>query len=176
MLDGLKTLGVFHAECLDKDGRVKWRDVAPNVVTTEGKNNMLDQYLGRGTAYAEIVLGLHTTVGNAGSTYLSITPMVEVPNTVAALRIRPTWAVATGGAKTNSASPTSFPIVGTVAPASTTGITGCFLATGVAGITAPGHTTGGGTTSFLISTGAFSVARPVVSGDTLNVTYTLTLT
>jgi hypothetical protein len=176
MLDGLKTLGIFHAECLDKYGRVKWRDSAPNVVTTEGKNNMLDQYLGRGTAYAEIVLGLHTTVGNAASTYASPSPQVEVAAGVVALRIRPTWGVAAAGAKSNTSSPTSFPVIGTAAPASTTGITGCFLATGVSGITAPAHIAGGGTTSFLISTGSFSVARPVVSGDTLNVTYTLSLT
>jgi len=173
LLDGLKTLGIFHAECLDKDGRVKWRDSAPNVVTTQGKNSILDQYMDRGTAFAEIVLGLHTTVGNAASTYNSPSPQVEVAGAVVAARIRPTWAAATGGAKNNNASPTSFPIISTAAPASTTGITGCFLATGIAGITVPGHTTVG---SILVSSGSFSVARPVVSGDTLNVTYSLTLT
>jgi len=165
LIDFTKPIGIFHAECLDKDGRVKWRDTAPNVVTTQGKNDWLDKYLGLGTAHAACVMGLHTTVGSATSTYSTPTPQVEA--TVIAARLAPTWGAAASGAKNNNASPTSFTITGTAT------ITGCFIALGIAGITTVGHTTAG---SILFSSGAFSASRAVVAADTLNVTYSMTLT
>jgi hypothetical protein len=169
LIDFTKPIGIFSAECLDKDGCVKWRDTAPNVVTTQGKNDWLDKYLDRATAHAACVMGLHTTVGNAGSTYNAPTPQAEATSGVYALRIAPAWSAAgtpTPAAKQTSAA-VSFPIIGTAT------ITGCFIALGIAGITAVGHTTVG---SILFSSGSFSVARPVVNGDTLNVTYSMTLT
>jgi len=167
LADAINTLGVFHVECLDKDGRVKWRDTAPNVVTTEGKNAMLDKFLALGAAYAACVMGLHTTVGNAASTYLTPSPQVEALVGTYAVRIAPAWAAAAAGAKATSAA-VSFPIVGSQT------ITGCFIALGAAGITAVGNTA---LAAVLLSSGTFSGgSRPVVNGDTLNVTYSLTLT
>jgi hypothetical protein len=167
MLDGLKTLGIFHAECLDKYGRVKWRDTAPNVVTTEGKNAMLDKFLALGAAYAACVMGLHTTVGNAASTYATPSPQVEALVGTYALRIAPAWSVAAAGVKSTSAA-VSFPIIGSQT------IAGSFIALGASGITAVGNTA---LAAVLYSSGAFTGgARPVVGGDTLNVTYSSTLT
>jgi hypothetical protein len=45
--------GFFTVECRDKDGRLKWRDVIKNVVTTVGKNLALDTYLA-GAAYTVV--------------------------------------------------------------------------------------------------------------------------
>ena len=167
MLDGLKTLGIFSAECLDKYGRVKWKDIAPNVVTTQGKNDMMDKYLDRGAAYAATVMGLHTTVGNAASTYNAPTPQVEA-TVIAARLAAPMGAANASSVKALSPTPLAFSITGGAT------ISGCFIAIGIAGITVVGHTTVG---SILFSTGAFTGGnRAVVNGDTLNVTYTLTMT
>jgi hypothetical protein len=69
--DLLKAVGVYHVEhCVAMaSGDLVRRSIARTLVTTEGKNAMLDKFLGLGTAYAAIAMGLHTTVGSATSTY-----------------------------------------------------------------------------------------------------------
>lgn len=39
---GVKVGGVFTVECYGPDGKLKWRDTAKNLVTTEGLNHILD--------------------------------------------------------------------------------------------------------------------------------------
>ena len=165
--DTLKTLGWYEVECV-RDGKVIWTDIAWNTVTTEGKNAMLDKFLGLGAAYAAIVMGLHTTVGNASSTYASPAPQVESTVYSNANRPTPSFSAASAGAKATSAA-VAFTINGSAT------ITGCFMALGAAGIATKGDTGTAG--AVLLSSGTFSGgSRAVISGDTLNVTYTLTLT
>lgn len=159
--EGLNATGVYHFECYDKDGNLKWTDEAHNLVTTEGKNAILDKFLGLGTAYANIALGLHTTVGSATSTYASPTPQVE-STVYGSTRPTPTFSAASAGSKTTSAA-ASFSITGTAT------ITGAFLVLGASGVLTAGNTAA---TAVLFSSGSFSTSRAVVNGDTLNVTYT----
>jgi hypothetical protein len=175
MLDGLKTLGIFSAECLDKYGRVKWRDTAPNVVTTQGKNHILDTILQKLAAVNTVAMGLHTTVGGVGSTYASPSPQVEVAAAVVAARIAPVFTTAAAAGVKSTVSAVSFSVISTATPASTPGVTGCFIVCGAAGVLTAVDT--GTASAVLLSTGAFTGGvRPVVNGDTLNVTYSLTLT
>src|SRR6185369_6051090 len=122
--EALIPVGMYHVECYDKDGNLKWTDVAHNLVTTEGKNAILDKFLGLGAAYAAIRLGLHTTVGNAASTYATPSPQVE--STVSS-RVTPSFSAASSGSKATS-SAASFAISGSAT------ITGAFCAIGAAGI------------------------------------------
>ncbi len=164
--DVLKIEGYFTAECV-RNGTVIWRDAFPNTVTTEGKNAMLDKFLGLGAAYAAIALGLHTTVGNASSTYATPSPQVESVVYSNGTRGVPSFSAAAAGAKATSAAVT-FNINGSAT------ITGAFVALGAAGVTTKSDTAA---TAILLSTGTFTGgSRAVISGDTLNVTYTLTLT
>jgi hypothetical protein len=166
--ESLETRGVFHVKCYDKDGNLKWEDTAENVVTTQGKNSILDRYLGLAAAPANQAVGLHTTVGNAASTYATPSPQVECVAGTYTARLAPSFSAASGGAKTTSAA-VSFPILGTDT------IAGCFVAQGPAGVLTRGDTAAAA--AVLVSSGAFGGgSRSVINGDTLNVTYTLTLT
>src|SRR5690349_13093819 len=60
-----ETIGVpkfsYLFECFDKDGKLKWTETIENLVTTEGKNDILDKYF-KGSAYtASWFLGLKGT-------------------------------------------------------------------------------------------------------------------
>jgi hypothetical protein len=166
MGDSVQTKGVFHAELI-RDGKVIWTDTFPNVVTTQGKNAIADKFLDLGAAYAAIAMGLHTTVGNASSTYASPSPQVESVVYSNATRPVPSFSAASAGVKSTSSN-VSFAINGSAT------ITGAFIAIGAAGVTTKSDTAA---SAVLFSTGTFTAgSRAVINGDTLNVSYSLTLT
>lgn len=158
--------GYFHIEHI-RDGKVIWTDDFPNVVTTQGRNAMLDKFLDLGAAYAAIAMGLHTTVGNAASTYAAPSPQVESVVYSNANRPTPAFSAASAGVKSTS-SAVVFNINGSAT------ITGCFVALGAAGVTTKSDTAA---SAILLSSGTFTAgSRAVINGDTLNVSYSLTLT
>jgi len=161
LTEGLVPVGTFTMEHI-RDGEVIHSETFKNLVTTEGKNAMLDKFLGLGSAYAGIFLGLHTTVGNAASTYAAPSPQVE--STVSS-RVAPSFSAASAGSKGTS-SAASFSITGTAT------IIGAFCVLGPAGTGTAGNTASGG---ILLSTGSFSGSRAVVNLDTINVTWSLAL-
>ena len=158
--------GTYHAVCYDKDGNIKWEDDIENLVTTVGMNLTLDTILGN-TAAGAVVMGLKGT-GSAASanTQASHSPWLEVglanAPTYSGSRKTPTFSAASSQSKTTS-SASSFSITssGTVA--------GCFINIG-------GSATIDNTTGTLFSAGDFSSSKSVVSGDTIAVTYTCSLT
>jgi hypothetical protein len=144
-----------------------WLEEIHNIVTTEGKNDQLTQYL-KGSAYtAGFFVGL---VNNAGFTgYLAADTAAQINGTNGWAEATPysnttrvAWVggTASGGSIDNSASVASFTINATLT------VRGGFLATASAK---------NATTGKLYGEADFSVARSVVSGDTLNCTVTLTL-
>lgn len=163
-VETLKTIGVFHAECI-RDGKVIWEDTFPNTVTTQGKNALLDKFLDLGTAYSAVRGIIVTTVGNAASTYASPSPQVE-GTSYSGNRPTPSFSAASAGAKATSAA-MAFSITGSMS------VVGAGIVLGTS-INTPGDTAA---TAILLSSGTFTGGtRSVISGDTLNVTYTLTLT
>jgi len=160
--------GRYVVECFDKDGKLKWKDTIENIVTTVGKNNLLDQYLG-GSAYtATVRMGLKGTgTAVAAATQASHASWLEQGGTNAPTYTgnRPTvaFSAASAGSKATSAA-VSFAITGTGT------VHGCF-------INMNGSATKDDTTGVLYSAGDFSGGSKAVSnGDTLNVTYTATIT
>lgn len=160
-------VGVYTARCYDKDGNLKWEDTYKNLVTTVGKNDMLDKYLA-GSAYtAAFYMGLISSVSYsaiaAGDTMSSHAGWTEAgianaPTYSQAARPTAAWAAASAGSKAMSASLTySITSAGT--------IKGSFLNT---------VSTKDGTTGILFSAGLFSGGDKVVSnGDSLSVSYSL---
>ena len=62
--------GVFHVQCFDKDGNLKWEDQMHNLVVNEGLQDMNTQYF-KGSAYtAAFYLGLVTGPGS-GTSYVA---------------------------------------------------------------------------------------------------------
>ena len=164
--DTMSIQGHYTAVCYSVDGFVKWADDIENLVTTVGKNFTLDTTLGN-TAGGAVVMGLKG-VGSANvtDTQASHASWLEVGGTNAPAysgnRPTPSFSAASAGSKTTS-SAVSFSITGTGT------VAGCFINIG-------GSATKDSTTGTLFSAGDFSSSKAVVSGDTIAVTYTATLT
>lgn len=163
--DQMSINGYYHAVCYGADGQVKWEAPIENLVTTVGKNLTLDTILGNSTAGA-VVMGLKGT-GTAvvADTQASHASWLEVGGANAPAysgnRPTPSFSSAAAGSKaTSSAVSFSMTSTGTVA--------GCFINIG-------GSATKDSTTGTLFSAGDFSSSKAVVNGDTIAVTYTLTL-
>lgn len=163
------TLGIgghYTVVCYSVDGFIKWTDEIDNIVTTVGRNFTLDTTLGN-VAGGAVVMGLKG-VGTAvaADTQASHASWLEVGGanapTYAGSRPTPSFAVASSGSKATS-SAVSFSITGTGT------VAGCFINIG-------GSATKDSTTGTLFSAGDFSSSKAVVSGDTIAVTYTATLT
>ena len=160
--------GVFHVQCFDKDGNLKWEDQMHNLVVNEGLQDMNTKYFAGSTYTAGFFLGLVTGPGSgtayaAGDTLASHIGWTEFTN-YSGSRKAVTFGTATTADPSvisNSASPSQFSITGgggTVA--------GAFLCT-----------VASGTSGVLFSEADFQSPgdRVVVAGDTLNVTYTFSL-
>lgn len=165
--------GVFVAECIGPDGKLKWRDEAPNVVTTVGKNYALDGYLQTAVTIVGPFMGLissisygagpvigDTMTSHAGWTEAGVTnaPTYTAPRKTAA------WSAASAGAKALSAA-LSFAITGTGT------IKGAFIVLSTGALSTIDNTAG-----TLYSAGLFTGGdRAVLNGDTVNVSYTASL-
>jgi hypothetical protein len=157
--------GVFTVECRDVDGKLKWAEEFPNLVVNEGLQYINTQFFKGVTYSATWYMGLVTGPG-AGNTYAAGNTMSShvgwTENTDYVQSARPTMAFGTASTADPSVIATSTPVVFTIN--STVTIAGAFVTN---------NNTKGGTTGTLFSVGNFTVGdRPVVSGDTLNVTYT----
>jgi hypothetical protein len=161
--------GVYTMQCFDKDGNLKWEAECPNLVVNVGLQDMNNKYF-LGSAYtATWYIGLYGSGASnspaAGDTMASHAGWTEVVPYSQATRPACTFATPTTAnpsVATNSASPAVYSINAT----STVG--GAFLVS---------DNTKSGSTGILYSASDFTSPgdRSVVSGDTLNVTYTLSL-
>lgn len=161
--------GVYKIQCHDKDGNLKWEDAAPNLVVNGGLQDMNAKYF-TGSAYtAAWYIGIYGAAASnnpaASDTMSSHAGWTEVTDYSQATRPACTFGTPTTAnpsVATNSASPATFSIN------ATTTVGGAFLTS---------NNTKGGTTGTLYSAADFSSPgdRSVVSGDTLSVTYTLSL-
>jgi hypothetical protein len=157
--------GVFTVECRDADGQLKWTEEFPNLVVNTGLQSINTQFFKGITYTASWFMGLVTGPGAsntyaAGNTMLSHAGWTE--NTAYAQTARPTMAFGTATTADPSVIVTSAPIVFTMNASAI--IAGAFVTT---------DNVKGGTAGTLFSVGNFTVGdRTIVSGDTLNVTYT----
>lgn len=158
-VEAVHASGVYTVECRGADGALKWSDEIKNLVTTVGKNDLLDKYLA-GSAYtASLKLGLKGA-GTAviGDTMASHASWAEI-TAYSGTRATPAFSAASAGSKATS-SAASFSINGTAT------VAGCFLVSG-------GSATISDTSGILYSAGDFTGgSRSVVNGDSLSVTYT----
>jgi hypothetical protein len=165
--DGMRAGGVFHVQCLDKDGNLKWETSEHNLVVNEGLQNMNTEYFKGSTYSASFFLGLITGPGS-GTTFAAADTLASKAWTeytdYAGSRKAVTFGTATTADPSvisNSASPASFTISGAGGT-----VAGAFLCT-----------VSSGTSGVLFSESDFQSPgdRVVVAGDTLNVTYTFSL-
>jgi hypothetical protein len=163
-----KATGRFLMECYDKDGLLKWSAEESNLVVNGGLQYMAGTALTSTTQITTWYIGLYgagaSNTPAAGDTMASHAGWTEV-TPYSGARPTVTFVAATNAnpsVVTNSASPASFSINATQT------VGGAFLVS---------DSTAGGSTGTLFSAADFQSPgdRSVVSGDTLNVTYTFSL-
>ena len=149
--------GVFHLTARDKDGNIKWEDVAPNIVTNVGLQHILDVVFSGGSASGTWYIGLADddpsfAAGDTLGSHGGGTEFDEYSDN------RKEWVeVRSDQEMTNSASKASFSIT-----AAGGGVGGAFLCDAATG-----------TTDTLMSGAALSGGnRTVAADDTVEVTYT----
>lgn len=162
--EGASGGGVFHFQCFDKDGNLKWEEVTHNTVVNEGLQDMNNKYF-KGSSYtAAFYLGLivgpgSATVYDATDTLASHAGWTEYTDYSGARK------AVVFGSPTN-ANPS---VISNIARAAS------FSISGSGGTIAGGFvcTVSSGTSGILFSEADFQSPgdRVVVSGDTLNVTY-----
>ena len=164
--------GVYVATCYDANGTEKWSDTIENLTTNVGRKNLMDSYFGN-TGGGAIVMGLGGANGAStftpayADTQASHAGWFEVGGanapTYSGTRKTPSFSAATTA--NPSVLATSAAVVFSMTSSGT--VYGAFI--NVGGSTAIDNTTG-----TLFSIGAFTAgSKTVTSGDTINVTYTL---
>lgn len=160
--------GIFTLQCFDKDGKLKWEEQSHNLVVNEGLQDMNSKYFtasGYTSAwYLGLISGAAPTIA-AGDTLASHSGWTELTPSTGYTGNRK--AVTFGSATTadpsvisNSGSAAQFAMLGSYT------VSGAFLCS-----------VASGTSGVLFSASEFNSpgSRVVVSGDTLNVTYTFSL-
>jgi len=163
-----KAGGVYKIQCVGADGNVKWEEEMHNLVVNQGLQSMVSVYLDGATQITTWYIGLITGPGSgttiaAGDTLASHVGWTEFTD-YSGSRKTATFGTATTADPSvidNSASPASFTISGAGGT-----VAGAFLASASSG-----------TSGTLFSASDFQSPgdRVVVSGDTLNVSYTFSL-
>jgi hypothetical protein len=154
--------GQFHVEHV-RDNKVIGKYDFRNGMVTEGINHILETEFNGGTPITTWYCGL---VDNASWTAFADADVMNshatwIENEDYTSATRPEWTAGTAATRaiTNAAT-VDFAIDASVT------IKGLFITSSL---------TKGGTTGVLWSTGAFGAAVPMVSGDTLKITYTISV-
>ena len=159
--------GVYSVECHDAQGNLKWSETIHNLTTNVGRQSLLNSYFAN-TGGGAIVMGLKGTgTADYTDTQASHGTWLEVGGTNAptysGTRKTPTFSSATNA--NPSVLTTSAAVVFSMTSSGT--VAGAFINVG-------GSSTIDNTTGVLFSAGDFTAgSKTVTSGDTINVTYTL---
>lgn len=164
------TLGVFQLECHDDKGEPLWVDEFNNLLTTVGANMILTAGVAGSTpAFMGLISSVTFSAVNVADTMASHAGWTEAQNTgtnVPAFgTVRPTITWSTPAASAiNTTSTQSFVFTnsGTVQ--------GGFVVTGSGASATVANTSG-----VLMSAGTLAAAQPVISGNTVTMSYTLTI-
>jgi len=156
----------FHVECFDAAGALRWQDYADNLVTTQGRTDLLEKYFRGATYTAAWFVGLIDSVSYsaiaAGDTAASHSGWIEATTYTESTRPSFSPAAASAGSLDNSASKATFSINATKT------IKGAFVIS---------NSTKGGTTGTLYNAALFSGGdRAVANSDTLAVSVTFSAT
>lgn len=163
-----KVVGEFTAVCQKADGDIRWAEIGRrNGVTNNGFNIMLNSMFlnGSQTLYPSWYIGLISNTGysalNAGDTMASHTGWTEDYTHYTATN-RPQWSPGAAASK----SITNTTSVNFAMNTDNTIIVGIFVNS---------DNTLNGTTGQLWATGSFSANQTLYNGDTLKITYTVSL-
>ena len=160
-VSGLGVGGTFFVECYDKDGNLRWRDQAKNIIPNAILNDILNVYFNSGAQTSAFYIGI---VDNAGfSAFAAADTMAShagwTENINYSNGSRPVW---TPGAASGQSISNPTPATFNMNPPSTITVKGFFLTS---------SNTLGGTSGNLDATAALQTPQQANNGDTLKVTY-----
>lgn len=155
--------GRYDVVCTGPDGKVKWKDHIDNVVTTEGKNEALNQFLAGSAFTAAWYMALQNGAAPTVASDYAVPICTEVTDYTEGARPTVAFSAAAAGSKATS-SDVSFSINASVT------VDGVMLMD----FATKGDVAQAG--AVLYSAGDFSGgSKTVANGDTLNVSYTASL-
>ncbi|MFH1970368.1 MAG: hypothetical protein ABIJ53_08645, partial [Verrucomicrobiota bacterium] len=149
---------VFYCTVYGPDGSIKSQDIIPakQLVTNEGLDHLLNVLLGGTTPVSPWYVGLKLTGAAAAADTLASHAGWTETTAYTGNRQEYVEAAASGQSVTNSANKATFPMTGTAT------VYGAFLASAATG-----------TSGTLLCVGDFAGAKSCTSGDTVEVTYTI---
>lgn len=164
--------GHYEMECTDDQGRILWAEGFDNVVTTAGKNAILAEAL-QGSSYSVtgpfmmLISSASFTAVAAADTMASHTGWIEAGTTNSPHYTAPRPTVTFG-----SPSGGSIVSAGTISFAFTNSgtVQGIAMVYGTGAVATIDSTAG-----TLLSAGTLAAAQPVINGNTVTATYTLSL-
>ena len=166
--ENAKAGGVFTFQCFDKDGNLKWEETTHNLVVNTGLQDMNNKYFKASGYSAAWYMGLITGPGASTTIAASDT-----------LASHAGWTEFTDYAGTRPAITFGTPTTADPSVIDNSGTPSAFSISGSGGVVAGAFicTAASGTSGTLFSASDFQSPgdRTVVSGDTLNVTYTFSL-
>ena len=166
--DNVLAAGVYSAECYGSDGKLKWADTFKNLTTNVGRQDLLQKYFITNAGPGSVFMGLKGT----GTAVVADTQASHASWSEVGLANAPTYS-GTRKTPTFTTVTTANPAVLATATAVVFTMTGSGTVAG-AFINVGGSSTIDNTTGVLFSAGDFTGgSKTVSSGDTINVTYTL---
>lgn len=168
--DEARAGGVYRIECRDKDGNLKWSAESHNLVVNVGLQDMNNKYFLGSTYTATWYIGIYGAAASndpaatdTASSHPGWTEVTPYSNSTRPACVFGTPSNANPSVISNTLSPAQFNINATAT------VGGAFLIS---------NNVKGGTLGILFSASDFQSPgdRSVASGDTLNVTYTFSLT
>jgi len=170
LTEDTSVVGHYTVTCIAADGTIRWEETFKNLVVNVGKTDLLNKYFAgssyTATWYLGLVDGASTPTYNAADTMSSHSGWTE--NVGYSQSTRPAAAFGAASASGGGAGTAGTGTISTSATAFTINATGT-----IAGAFLTTVSTKSGTTGTLYSAGSFTTGnRSVLSGDTLNVTYT----
>jgi hypothetical protein len=161
MNQGINFQGKFHVVCRDKSGKFKWEVESRNLVTLEGRNHALSVLFNQGTQIATWYLCPFESDTTILSTHTYAVPgYTECTAYDEATRVAFVEAAPAAGSLTNSANRAVF----------TFNATKTIYGMALVSVNTKGDTGSG----VLWCASQFTNSKNVDSGDTIEVTYTLT--
>lgn len=164
--------GSFHFECTDSEGNLLWEETDHNLFTTLGKNALLNGAYNAAITLVGPFMGLISSVGfsavAAADTMSSHAGWNEAQGATnvpdyTGNRQTAVYGTAAAGVITDTALSFVFTSSGT--------IQGAFIVAGSGAVNTKNSTAG-----VLMNAGTLAAAQPVISGNTLTVTHSGTLT
>ncbi len=152
----------YDVECIDGDGNLRWRETVTNLVTNEGRTDLVNKYF-KGSAYtAAFYLGLKGAGAVANTDTAASHAAWTEANPYTGNRTQLAFGAPSG---TTTVSATATVVAYTTTVVGPITVAGAFV-----------QTTATGATGVLYSAADFSAARTVYQNDVLNVTLTVSAT